>query len=275
MFSHKPYPTPAFVIEHKRLDERAAHFLPLARIHLTDAARSSGFLRKLSGLESRLLLALMAHITANGEVSVTSWQVAKTLGVPTPVIAVNLFRLTHRRFGGYPLLQRHKTETGLAQYRLSHQHVKHQIHPPMPEKAQVVSAAGREAVYDYVRKEYALPRSVAEQTVMQQLGLHPEEINETRLAHVYRELRYLKFKHSDSEALVAVFGMETLEKHIAWLPERTTRPDAKSLVKALINEYGRPQRLQDVLDRYLQKKEREARRTTEDRYYPDEEGGDD
>ena len=87
----------------------------------------------------------------------------------------------------------------------------------------------------------------------------------SRQAHVFRELRYLKFKRHDIQALVEVFGIDTLERHIAWLPERTTRPDARALVKALINEKGRPRRLRDVLDRYVQKKERlEYRRSDRD-----------
>ena len=253
---HKPYPDPPFIIEHKRLDEQSGHFTPLARIHLTEAARTSGFLRELSGIEARLLLAILTYLTADGELRVSSWQVARALGMPTPVIAVHLFRLTHRRFGGQPLLVRNKAESGLSTYTLSHHHVRHHVHPPVPFKPVSVSAAGREAVYNHVRSQYGVPRIEAEKTVHAQLGLHPEEQSEVRQAHVFRELRYLKLRRGDIESLVEVFGIDILEQQLAWLPERTTRPDARALVKALINEYGRPRRLQDVLNTYLKKKER-------------------
>lgn len=236
-----------FLVEHLRLDETHSDFTPSARLHLTKHAATSGFLRVLSGNQARILLALMTSLTPNGDVRTTERYIAKALGIPTPVAAFWLRMFSYRKFAGQPIIHRLERDEGLRIYTLSNAHVQHQLQPPKGDPPIIRKVVGREAVIDHVRSTYATHAADVEKTVMQQLGLHPEELLGNDEAMVWQELRCLKIKRADIQSLIDTFGVARIKQQIEWLPERQSKNRARTLVAALINNYGRPRRLQDVL----------------------------
>lgn len=236
-----------FLVHHLRQDESSKDYTPTARLHLTAFARTSGFIRVLSGTEARMLLALMTYLTPNGETRVTATQVARALGVPTPVAVLWLRNLSHTRFQGEPIVERLKSPEALTAYTLSHSLVHHDVQPQKRDPPVIQFAAGRQAVIEHVRSTYATPKVEAERTVMHHLGLHPEELQDSDDAHVWRELRYLRFKRADIQALIDTFGIGKIATQLEWLAERRPKDRARTLVSALMNDWGPPKRLRDVL----------------------------
>ena len=235
------------IVEHAREEERSNDFIPSARIHLTQHARSSGFLRVLSGTEARLFLALITHISANGDLRASASQVGHTLGIPTPVAAISLRRFLSTRHNGEPIIQRLRWETGLTLYTISQHHINHEVREKAPFTQPIQYAAGREQIIQHNRATYATTRNEAERSVMLGLGLHPEELEDSMSALVWRDLRYLKLKRDDIESLIAAFGIAKIRQQIDWLADRQSKNRARTLVTALINNWGPPKRLKDVL----------------------------
>jgi hypothetical protein len=236
-----------FLMEHARLDEKANSFSPAARLHLTAHARTRGFIRVLSGHQARVMLVLMSSLTTNGSTAVTPTQVARALGIPTPVAAVWLRQLSHTRFDGNPIVERLSFESGLTVYTLSASHIHHVNHPAKEDPPVIQLAAGRDRVLAHVRSRYAVRKSDAVKEVMTQLGLHPEELTEQADADVWRELRYLRIRRDDIKSLIATFGPERIRRQLHWLPQRRAKSRSRTLVTSLMENWGPPKNLSDVL----------------------------
>jgi len=237
-----------FVIEHHSQDERKMKFRPISRIGITEHARTSGLLRSLSGTQARVLLAVITCTTPNGYIQASARQVALALGVPIPAATLWLHALCWRRFRGHQLLLRIEREEGLTLYTISPMHIRHVTIAAEKGTIHGPSTADRGEVQDHVRKHFAIPVAEAEDHVMRQLGVHPRARTESEEAWVYRHLRDLKFKREDVDALIETFGIDKIRQQVIWLPERPAKNPAKYLVTALLNQYGPPKRLRDVLD---------------------------
>lgn len=245
-----PHSDRPFFVLHLRIGDHKSTFAPAALIALTPEARTSGFLKRISARHARILLALLTCLTANGEPLASARQVASALGVPIPMATVWLELLCIRRYRGEPILYRLRREQGLTLYTISHMHIHHISPQPEDITHNLARAAGTEPIRAHVRATYAVPADEAEHHVSRQLGVHPEERAATDEAWVFRQLRYLKFRREDIVALVDTFGIEKLKQQLLWLPDRPAKHPAKFLVTALLNSYGPPRRLKDVLGAY-------------------------
>lgn len=235
---------------HVQIAQNKRKFTPSAVIALTPEARTGGFLKRLSGQNARVMLAVLTCLTANGEAQASARQVGRALGVPIPIASLWLEILCWRRYQNEPILYRIQREQGLTLYSISHMHIHHIVPDPEDIAAQVTRAADVEAIRAHVRATYAIPADEAEHHVSNQLGVHPKEQQDNDEAWVYRQLRYLKFRREDIVALVDTFGVDSVKQQLIWLPERPAKNPAKFLVTALLNSYGPPRRLKDVLDQY-------------------------
>src|SRR3989442_627889 len=81
-------------VEHLRLEESPAGFIPAARLQLTPIARTGGLLRELSGNQARILLALFSYLTPNGYLFATADQIAEALGIPSAAANLWLWRFS-------------------------------------------------------------------------------------------------------------------------------------------------------------------------------------
>ncbi len=248
-----------FLIEHLRLDESHKGFVPSARLQLTPFARTSGFLRELSGAQSRILLAVFTYLTANGHVYVTANQVAEALGVPTPLAAAWLWRFARRRFRGVPIIHVVERELGANVFTIAHPLVKHVIWPAKSEPPVIFRVAGRRAIVAHSRAKYAQSAQAVLPLVMRQLGHHHEEAPDTPEARVWEELRHLKIGREDIRALIDTFGVGRILQQLAWLPERYTKNRAKTLVASLLKDAPAPRRIRDVIQNYRVNAGNEAR----------------
>src|SRR5690349_10387806 len=122
-------PNRPFVIEHLRLNETPKGFVPAARVQITEAARTSGLLRELSGAQARTLLALLTYLTPNGHLYATADHVARALGIPTSVAALWLWRFSHRRFQGQPVIHRMGRQSASDAYTIAHTLIQHVSRP--------------------------------------------------------------------------------------------------------------------------------------------------
>ena len=274
MYPNEPHPARPFFVLHVQIVQSKRKFTPSAVIALTPEARTAGFLKRLSGRNARVMLAVLTCLTANGEAQASARQVARALGVPIPIASLWLEILCWRRYQNEPILYRIKRDQGLTLYSISHMHIHHIVPDPEDISAQVTRAAGAEQVRSHVRATYAIPADEAEHHVSSQLGVHPKEQQDNDEAWVYRQLRYLKFRREDIVALVETFGVDKVKQQLLWLPERPAKNPPKYLVTALLNSYGPPRRLKDVLAQYRGVRVSESS-TAENEKSLDWEGGND
>ena len=236
-----------FLIEHLRLDESEHKFVPAARLQITPQARTSGFLRRISGRQAHILLAFFTYLTANGHLYVTAGQVAAALGIPTPVAALWLRRFCQARFQGNPIIHPLGRKLGPEAFTLSHTLIHYSAQPPATPFGHDNRTGSRDAVINHSRARYATPAKNVEPIIMRQLGHHPEEALGTPEAGVWEELRYLKVRREDIQSLLDTFGVERILQQLAWLPSRPGRNRARVLITSLLKNEGPPRRLQDVL----------------------------
>jgi len=232
-----PDPERPFLIEHRRTEEGGGKFVPQARVAITPVLRTSGLLSLLSDRQARLLLALLTFLSRNGQVSATAAQVAKALGVPTPVAALWLVHFTTRRFQGYHVVYRIKLEEGHALYTVSRGLIEHEHEPP---KAEPSPYSSRSAVVGFSRAAYARPRAEVERIVMGQLGHAAEELLETPEGAAYRRLSALRIGPEESRRLIAQFGVAAILQQLDWLPSRKAKNRTRYLIAAVRGNYAAP-----------------------------------
>jgi hypothetical protein len=148
---------------------------------------------------------------------------------------------------GEPIIRCLDWTDGLAVYTVSLALIQHALQPPKGEPITIHQVGSKETVIEQARTKYAVHLSQAERSVMLHLGLHPEELLDNDEAVIWRELRYLKLKREDIVSLIQTFGIDRIRQQLYWLPDRQAKDRAKTLVTALINNYGPQRTLTDVL----------------------------
>ena len=148
---------------------------------------------------------------------------------------------------GEPVIRCLDWTDGLAVYTVSQSLIQHALQPPRGEPVTIHQVGSKETVIQHARSKYGLELAQAERSVMLQLGLHPEELLDNDEAAVWRDLRYLKLKREDITSMIKTFGIDRISQQLHWLPDRQAKDRARTLVTALINDYGPPRTLSDVL----------------------------
>jgi hypothetical protein len=249
MGNELPHHNVCFAVFHEQIvkSQRSQPLEPV--IGVLPNLAECGLLSALSGVQAKVLLAMLAQTPHSGSPRTTAHLVARKLHIPAPIAGAWLLAFSRMRFKGMPVVHRMRSDNGLVFYVLDNSLFEHRDRPDLRGDDSTVTTPNREAVMAHTRENFARPRPEVEQDVLLQLGHHPEEQLDTPEAMIWSEMRYLGFERDDILALIERFGVERVRRQILWLPKRRTRNRARTLVETVIRDDGPPKRLRDVLNR--------------------------
>lgn len=233
-----------FVVEHRLAPDpqKRNSFTPEARLFISPTLRTSGLLGSLNDHDIRNLVWLLTYFTPNGYLIAPLASLAKEMQLAERVVRKQFAQLAAVRWQGSPIIH-HLVDNDLERFVLDPQILgaeSLEVNVPVPEYRPLPPGGYREEIVQASRAAYARPRAEVERIVLEQLGHHPEEEENTPEGEVRRGLRDAGVSRDLVASLLEEYGLEACQRQLEWLPLRSAKSPGRYIVAAIEGNYGPP-----------------------------------
>lgn len=245
-----------FVIELTWEEEKQKGSMkPRAALRLNPSIRTSGLLAALPADELKSLLFVLTFLHPNGYCQASVPELCHGMRLSELRLRGRMRRLADFRWQGRPVLVEIKRESGLDAYTPTRevlQVVERVVPHEEPPSSSPLRAAGRQAVIDHSRANYARPRAEVEAEIARLNGWEPpvESLTpeERHSADLRSRLEVAGVPRPQADILVRRFDHDVIERQLGWLPHRAAKSPGRFLVAAIQNNYEPPIALRKTED---------------------------